>query len=227
MRWPVMIFAAGFGTRMGPLTRDLPKPMIEVSGRPLIDHTLDLAEALPAEPIVINLHYKPEPLAAHVKHRPVRLLIEKPDILDTGGGLRNALPVLGKDQVMTLNSDAVWSGPNPLALLADAWKPERMDGLLMCVPLARTTGYKGAGDFSADAEGRISRGAGLVYGGAQIIKTDRLHEIGEEVFSLNKLWNLLLAENRLYAVQYPGQWCDVGHPGGIALAEKLLTSSHV
>lgn len=227
MRWPVMIFAAGFGTRMGQLTQDRPKPMIEVAGRPLIDHALDLAEALPADPIAINLHYKPEPLATHLKNRAVRLILEKPDILDTGGGLRNALPVLGKDEVMTLNSDAVWSGPNPLTLLAETWEPERMDGLLMCVPLARTHGHDGGGDFTADTEGQIRRGSGLVYGGAQIIKTERLHEIGEQVFSLNVLWNLLLAQNRLYCVQYPGHWCDVGHPGGIALAEKMLKFPHV
>jgi MurNAc alpha-1-phosphate uridylyltransferase len=227
MDWAVMIFAAGFGTRMGLLTQDRPKPLIEVAGRALVDHAADLARALPAGRILANTHYKAEMLEAHLAGTGVETLREAPLILDTGGGLRNALPRLGTGPVMTLNSDAIWRGPNPLELLADAWDPARMDGLLVCVPPERAIGYTGPGNFVTDGTGRISRGDGLVYGGAQIIRTDRLAEIGETAFSLNRLWDMMIAEGRLHGLSYPGRWCDVGHPEGITLAEDLLEGRDV
>lgn len=217
-----MVFAAGFGTRMKHLTRDRPKPMIEVANRPLIDHALSLTEALPATRTVVNLHYKAEVLLRHLDGRAVDTIVEAPDILDTGGGLRNALPLLGETTVMTLNPDAIWRGPNPLHVLADHWDPVRMDGLLMCIPPPRAKGHTGTGDFVLAPDGSVTRGPGAVYGGAQIIKTDRLAGIPETVFSLNLLWDRLMAEDRLYAVEYQGLWCDVGHPDGVAIAEDLL-----
>lgn len=217
-----MLFAAGFGTRMKHLTQDRPKPMVEVAGKPLIDHALTLTKDLPAHKTVANLHYKPEVLQQHLAPQNVETVLEAPQILDTGGGLRNALPQLDADTVMTLNTDAVWRGPNPLTLLDAAWQPERMDALLMCVPKTNALGHAGAGNFIAGAEGQITRGNGAIYGGAQIIKTDILDDIPEVVFSLNRVWNLLIAKNSLYAIGYPGKWCDVGHPEGISLAEKLL-----
>ncbi|WP_170376575.1 nucleotidyltransferase family protein [Ruegeria atlantica] len=218
----VMLFAAGFGTRMGTLTKDRPKPLIEVAGRPLIDHTLDLTDDLPADRVVANLHYLPDQLAAHLTPKGVLTSLEEPEILETGGGLRAALPLLGQDPVFTLNTDAIWSGPNPLTLLRKAWDPNRMDALLMCVPIAQTIGHAGPGDFTADAEGRITRGPGLVYGGAQIIKTEGLAAISEQAFSLNLLWDQMHKQGRLFAATYPGRWCDVGRPEGIALAEGLI-----
>ena len=222
-----MIFAAGFGTRMKHLTRDRPKPMVCVDEKPLIDYALELARDLPAETIVANLHYKPEVLAAHLRGTEVRTILETPDILDTGGGLRNALPVLGETTVMTLNSDVIWHGPNPLKLLEKAWEPDVMDGLLMCLPKKNSVGYQGRGSFVINASGRITRGDGVIYGGAQIIKTERLRDIPEDVFSLNQLWDILIAENSLYAIEFDGFWCDVGHPDGIAAAEQLLRSRDV
>ncbi len=218
----VMLFAAGFGTRMGALTKDTPKPLIKVSGRALIDHALDLVDELHPKRVVANLHYLPDQLEAHLTPKGVQLSLEQPDILDTGGGLRAALPLLGSDPVFTLNSDAIWSGPNPLKLLRNAWDPERMDALLMCVPVAQTIGYNGTGDFTADATGRITRGPGLIYGGVQITKTEKLKEFPQKSFSLNLLWDRMQQQNRLFSLSYPGRWCDVGHPDGIALAEGLL-----
>lgn len=223
----VMLFAAGFGTRMRELTRDMPKPMIEVAGRPLIAHALDLARAIQPTRIAANLHYKPEPLEAFLEPENVLISLEAPDILDTGGGLRNALPLLGSGPVFTMNTDAIWKGPNPLQLVKEAWEPDRMDALLVCVPLDRAQGRTGKGDFSADAEGRISRGGNLVYGGVQILKTEGLHEVQEQVFSLNLLWNRMAADGRLFALEYPGRWCDVGHPEGITLAEDLIAADDV
>jgi len=217
-----MLFAAGFGTRMGDLTRDRPKPLVEVAGRPLIDHALDLVRPLELPRVVANLHYKPEMLRAHLEPQGVALSQEAPEILDTGGGLRAARPLLGPGPVFTLNTDAIWSGPNPLELLRAAWDAEAMDALLICVSPDRALGHAGGGDFAIDAAGRVRRGPGAIYGGAQILRTDLLDEIAEEVFSLNRVWDRMLARGRLFALDYPGRWCDVGHPGGIALAESLL-----
>ena len=222
-----MIFAAGFGTRMKHLTRDRPKPMVVVAGRPLIDHARDLARDLPALHVVANLHYKPQPLLDHLRDSEVDTVLESPEILDTGGGLRNALPLLGNKPVMTLNSDALWAGPNPLRLLAQAWRPNEMDALLMGINPARAVGSESVGDFTPDAEGRVTRGPGLIYGGAQIIKTDLLGEIPDTAFSLNLLWDMIGKKNRLYAMEYSGFWADVGHPDGIETAEAMLEAHRV
>ncbi|WP_298851430.1 nucleotidyltransferase family protein [uncultured Ruegeria sp.] len=221
-QYAVMLFAAGFGTRMGALTKDQPKPLIEVSGRPLIDYALDLVEDIDPVRTVANLHYHAHQLETHLSPKGVTVSREEPEILETGGGLRAALPLLATNPVFTLNTDAIWSGPNPLSLLQKAWDPTRMDALLMCVPTAQTVGHAGEGDFTADQDGRITRGPGLVYGGAQILKTDGLHAFSQTAFSLNLLWNQMRDQGRLFAVEYPGRWCDVGRPEGIALAEGLL-----
>ena len=216
----VMLFAAGFGTRMKALTKDQPKPMIKVAGKALVDHALDLTRG--TRRVVANLHYKPHKLQYHLEVQGVETLIEAPDILDTGGGLRNALPLLGDGPVFTMNSDAIWAGPNPLHLLQDNWDPAKMDALLVCVPTAQVVGHAGSGDFTLSEDGTLSRGPGVVYGGIQIIKTDLLDQIPKPAFSLNVVWDMMQAEGRLCGLRYPGEWCDVGHPDGITLAEDML-----
>jgi MurNAc alpha-1-phosphate uridylyltransferase len=147
---------------------------------------------------------------------------ETPEILDTGGGLRHARPLLGPGPVFTLNTDAVWDGPNPLCLLRDSWDDARMDALLVTVSPKNAIGHRGTGDFIADAQGRLARGDGQIYTGAQIIRTDALAEIPAQAFSLNLLWDRMRREGRLFGLSYPGRWCDVGHPEGISLAEALI-----
>lgn len=213
-----MLFSAGFGTRMKHLTKDRPKPMIPVAGRPLIDHTIDLARDAGVQTLVANLHYLPEVLADHLSPQGVKLSWELPEILETGGGLKAALPLLGENPVITMNTDAIWSGPNPIDLLRAAWDPERMDALLMCVPASKTTGRS----FALDSEGQISWGGTLTYGGVQIMKTDLLETIEIRSFSLNMLWDQMQESGRLYGLNYPGKWCDVGHPEGITVAESLI-----
>ena len=222
-----MLFAAGFGTRMGDLTRDRPKPLVEVAGKPLIDHARALGRGAGCAPVVANLHYRAEMLETHLSGSEVRTIVEAPRILETGGGLRNALPVLGADPVFTLNTDAIWQGPNPLTLLAEAWDPDRMDALLMTVPPARAIGHGGGGDFDLAADGTLRRGTQAIFGGAQILKTERLAAMPQRAFSLNLVWDAMLAEERLFGLVYPGAWCDVGRPEGIALAEDLLERGDV
>lgn len=223
----VMLFAAGFGTRMKHLTKDLPKPLIPVGGQTLVDHALDLVKDTRVSRIVANLHYRPAQLRQHLEPRGVICILEWPKILETGGGLRNALPQLGPGPVFTLNTDAVWRGPNPLKLLRDAWDPVNMDALLMGIPTDNAHGHAGNGDFRQDAEGRLTRGGGLIYGGAQIIKTERLSDIDQSAFSLNVIWDRMLEDGRLFGLRYPGNWCDVGHPEGVGLAEALLAEPDV
>jgi MurNAc alpha-1-phosphate uridylyltransferase len=219
-----MLYAAGFGTRMGALTAHQPKPMIRVAGKPLIDHALQWI-TLPR--IVVNLHYKPEALKTHLADTNILFSYESPDILETGGGLRAALPLLGHDPVFTMNTDAVWRGPNPLDQLAKLWQPDEMDALLLCIPPENALGHNGPGDFLINPNGTARRGPGFVYSGLQIVKTDLLQDILETRFSLNALWNMMLEDRRLHAVSYPGKWCDVGRPESIQIAEDMLGSPDV
>ncbi len=223
-----MVFAAGFGTRMRPLTDTRPKPLIEVAGRPLLDHALDIVGDVSAR-AVINAHYLGDQIADHCAGRENCTVIqETPEILDTGGGIKNALPHLGSDPIFALNSDAVWAGPNPLKLLAEAWDPATMDALLMLVPLSQTVGYTRDGSFVRDAEGRICKDkTGEAYTGAQIIRTEVLRDHPEDVFSLHVLWDNAIAAGRAYGMIYPGRWADVGTPEGIRLAENMLAAHDV
>ncbi|MDZ4312250.1 MAG: nucleotidyltransferase family protein [Cypionkella sp.] len=221
---PLMLFAAGFGARMGALTAHRPKPLIEAAGKPLIDHALHLAEEAGISKIVVNLHYLGEQIADHLQHRNLILSWERDQILETGGGLKAALPLLGDGPVLTLNTDAVWSGENPLIQLLNAWNPAKMDALLLLLPAENALGHSGIGDFFLDDQDRISRANGNsapVYLGAQILKTQGLSAISEPVFSLNRLWDIAIANQRAYGLIHKGGWCDVGRPEGIALAETL------
>ncbi|RMD93183.1 MAG: nucleotidyltransferase family protein [Alphaproteobacteria bacterium] len=218
----LMLFAAGLGTRMAPLTNQRPKPLVEVAGRALIDHALDQAAGQALERIVANTHYRAEQLEAHLAPRGV-ITLRETELLDTGGGLKNALPLLPGGAVFTLNTDAVWTGPSPLATLARHWNPARMDALLILVPHHRAHGHVGDGDFALAGDGRLRRSGDHVFGGAQIIARRVVEAVPARVFSLNRLWDSLAARGRLHGVVHPGGWCDVGRPDCIARAEALLT----
>jgi MurNAc alpha-1-phosphate uridylyltransferase len=220
-----MLFAAGFGTRMGALTANRPKPLIPVAGRPLIDHALAVADAAGVTHTVVNLHYLGHQITDHLQGRNLAFSWEREQILETGGGLKQALPQLGAGPVLTLNTDAVWTGQNPLSQLLQAWDPDRMDALLLLLPAEKALGHSGRGDFILAANGRISRANGAiapVYLGAQILKTSALTAITEPVFSVNRLWDEMIEAGRAYGLIHDGGWCDVGRPEGIAEAEALL-----
>jgi len=223
-----MIFAAGLGTRMGDLTRDRPKPLLEVGGRTLIDHALRVAREAGVARIVVNIHAHADQMRAHLARvAPDVLVSYEPKRLETGGGLKRALPLLGPGPVFTLNADMVWRGPNPLAALAAAWDAGRMGGLLELVPRAAAVGHGGRGDFFCDDAGRLARrgaaeAADFVYAGAEIIDPGALDGFPEGVFSLNAVWDALIAEGRLFGVVHRGGWADVGRPEAIASAEAEL-----
>ena len=225
-----MLCAAGFGTRMGALTADRPKPLISVAGKTLLDHALEVADAAGVTQLAINLHYLGDQIAAHLAGRDIALSWERGQILETGGGLRAALPLLGAGPVMSLNTDAVWTGANPITQLMAAWDDARMDALLLLLPANQALGHSGRGDFLLNAAGQISRAngaAGPVYLGAQIIRSSALLAISEPVFSLNRPWDDCIAKGRAYGVVHQGGWCDVGQPESIQTAEALLAAAHV
>ncbi len=208
---------------MGALTASRPKPLIPVCGRALIDRQLDLLEASGFAFPVINLHYRADEMDAHLTGR-ARVVREEPEILDTGGGLKAALPVLAADPVLTMTADAVWSGPNPVRTLCDAWDGTA-GALLLIVPLGRTVGRLGGGDFALGEDGRLTRGGDHVFTGVQILRTGAVQDRPERVFSLNVVWDRLAAEGRLFGVEYPGRWADVGHPAGLEAAERMLADA--
>lgn len=221
MSLPLMIFAAGKGTRMAPLTDVTPKPLIEVGGQTLLDRALALGQQAGVGRVALNIHHLGDQIRDHVSGRNIAISDESDLLLETGGGLRKALPLLGPGPVITMNPDVVWRGPNPIRALMDNWR-EDMEALLMLVPLDHTHGRQGGGDFSLDPAGRLIRRGDLVYGGAQIVRPERLAGVAEDVFSLNRVWDLMIAAGGAHGLIYPGEWCDVGRPDCIALAESLL-----
>jgi N-acetyl-alpha-D-muramate 1-phosphate uridylyltransferase len=226
--FPLMLFAAGFGTRMGALTADRPKPLIPVAGRPLIDHALEVAHQSGVTRTVVNTHYRAEQMADHLADRGVLISHETGRLLETGGGLKAALPLLGPGPVAILNSDGIWTGQNPLLQLASAWDSSRMEALLLLLPLDQTLAHGPSGDFRLDLGGRLSRGAGgedQVYIGAQILNPDRIAAWPADVFSLNQPWDRMIAAGTAFGLVHQGGWCDIGRPEGIAAAEALLQSA--
>lgn len=220
MTRPVLLFAAGKGTRMAPLTDRRPKPLIRVAGKPLLDHACDFARAAGCSPIVVNTHYMADMVRDHVAGRDILISDESDRLRETGGGLRHALPLLGDSPVVTMNTDAVWRGPNPVKMLLAAWRPE-MEGLLLTVEKSNAAGHRGPGDFDQAPDGRLRRGRDVIYTGVQIIRTDRLAAMKDSVFSMNPVWDAMIADRSLHGAVYDGDWCDVGQPDSIPLAEAL------
>lgn len=228
-----MVFAAGFGTRMGSLTADRPKPLLPVGGTPLLDHTLDLVTGAGIGRAVVNLHYRGEMIRAHLDGRKAPEVVfsqEQPDILDTGGGVVQALHMLGEAPFATINADTVFLGVNPLSELSGAWpaSEDDVDALMLLVPVELTVAYSRAGDFFVE-NGRPRRRrtedrAPYVYAGAQLIRPSAFAEPPGRVFSLNVVWDRLLDAGRLGSVIYPGRWVDVGTPEGLEAADRLLVA---
>ncbi len=221
MTMSMLLFAAGLGTRMGELVADRPKPLITVAGRTLIDHALDQADTPGIGAKVVNVHYRAKMVRDYLAGRDIAFSDETAGLLETGGGLRHALPLLGANPVVTMNTDAVWQGPNPVRTVLDAWR-DKMEALLLMVPKARVSGHLGKGDFRLDAAGRLHRAPDAIYTGVQIIRTETLAEIAEKAFSMNVVWDQMAARGGLFGVTYAGRWCDVGQPSSIPLAEAML-----
>lgn len=218
----ILLFAAGFGTRMAPLTDTQPKPLIPVAGKSLIDHALQYCSGLRQ---VVNVHYRATQMRAHLQGRGVLISDETDEIRETGGGLKHALPLLDSNPVLTMNTDAVWQGPNPIETLLAKAAPDDAEALLLLVPREQAIGHIGTSGFDMDADGRLTKGPGYIYTGLQLIRTDGLCRIEERAFSMWVLWTDMLARGTVYGVVYDGQWCDVGRPSSIELAEAMLNGA--
>jgi N-acetyl-alpha-D-muramate 1-phosphate uridylyltransferase len=227
-----MVLAAGLGQRMRPVTDTLPKPLVRVGGRALVDHALDRLAEAGIGSAVVNVHYLADLIEAHVRPRErptVVLSDERGALLETGGGIRKALPLLGGAPFLLLNSDSLWiegGTPNLLRLQA-AWQPERMDILLLVAEAAKSLGYQGRGDFSLAADGRLQRRAErpsvpFVYAGVAILKPQLFSDTPDGAFSLNLLFDRAIVAGRLYGMPLDGQWLHVGTPDAIAAAEERL-----
>ena len=217
----ILLFAAGLGTRMAPLTETRPKPLVTVAGQTLLDHALAQCDGLKT---VVNAHYFSDQIIAHLQGTDTIISDETEALLETGGGLKRALPLLDCNPVFTMNTDAVWKGSNPIHALAKAWQPQ-MDALLLMIPRAAAVGHTGRGDFDIDSTGRLTRGTNFVYSGVQIIRTDELEDVQDNAFSMWALWGDMLDRGAVYGTVYDGEWCDVGRPESISIAEKMLAGS--
>ncbi len=227
-----MVLAAGLGTRMRPLTDRLPKPLIEVAGKALIDHSLDRFADAGVRRAIVNVHYRADQMEAHLAKRTRPEIIisdERALLLETGGGLNRARVHLSDAPVFCTNTDAILvdgDGPEACAALADGWRDTAMDALLLLVPIGLASGYDGVGDFDLGADGSLDwrRGpsAPFVYTGLQIIRPALLDGEAEGPFSLRVLWDKARANGRMRGLLHNGPWMHVGDPQGLALAEAFF-----
>jgi N-acetyl-alpha-D-muramate 1-phosphate uridylyltransferase len=227
-----MVLAAGMGTRMHALTEKMPKPLIKVAGKPLIDHVLDRLAAVGVARAVINVHHFAEQMQRHLAARARPQIVisdERGLLLGTGGGVNKALPELGDAPFFHINSDTLWiDGVKPnLQRLAEAFDPATMDALLLLAPAAGSIGYSGRGDFTMAPDGALQkRGeravAPFVYAGAAILKPALFKDAPAGEFPLTLLFDRAGAAGRLYGLRLEGLWMHVGTPDAVALAEATI-----
>ncbi|RYY24779.1 MAG: nucleotidyltransferase family protein [Sphingomonadales bacterium] len=229
-----MVMAAGLGKRMRPLTATRPKPLVNVAGKTLLDHTFDHLREAGVKRAVVNVHYLADQIEAHLKARvkDMQVLIsdERQQLLETGGGVVKAREMIGDKPFFCVNSDNLWvDGPtDALRQLAAAWDDDKMDALLLLVPLARANCHRGQGDFRLDPFGKIierrkpGRLAPFVYIGIQILSPRVIRDWPEGAFSTNLFWDRAMAQGRLWGVVHQGLWFDVGTPAAVGESEAIL-----
>lgn len=230
-----MVFAAGLGTRMRPLSDTIPKPLIKVAGKPMIDHALDRFAVAGLETAIVNVHHLADQIEAHLANRTnPKILIsdEREILLDQGGGIGKALPLLGREPFFLCNTDAFWiEGPSQnLHRLAQAWNPATMDVLLLVAATAASIGVDWAGDFSMAGDGRLIRRAErevapFVYAGVGIIKPELFAAETREVYRLAPFFFEAAEKDRLFGLRLDGLWLHVGSPEAIEEAESTIARS--
>jgi N-acetyl-alpha-D-muramate 1-phosphate uridylyltransferase len=230
-----MILAAGLGTRMQPLTDRIPKPLVAVGGKPLINHVLDRLAAVGVETAVINVHHMADQIEEHLKPRRVPNVIisdERKALLGTGGAVVKALPHLGEDPFFHVNSDTIWiDGVKPnLERLAAAFNRRTMDALLLLAPTATSVGYAGAGDYTMDSDGRLRprterEVVPFVYSGVAILTPALFSSVQKDAFPLTVVFNRAAEAGRLHGLRLEGVWMHVGTPEAVAAAEAAILAS--
>jgi MurNAc alpha-1-phosphate uridylyltransferase len=227
-----MVLAAGLGTRLRPITENLPKALVEVAGKTLLDHALDRLAEVGVTRVVVNTHHLADQIERHLAGRtwPEILVSHEAKILETGGGIAQALPLLGPDPFYVVNAKIIWQGGRKDALLqlADAWNGTEMDGLLLLQPTATAVGYDGPGDFTMDQLGRLGwrqpqQVAPFVYASIQILHPRLFEGAPKGAFSLHPLWNRAMEAGRLFGLRHDGAWYHVSTGAALAEAERRLT----
>ena len=236
-----MVLAAGLGTRMRPLTDTIPKPLVPLAGRPLIDHVLDRLTQAGITRAVVNVHHHADLLEAHLKPRVIpEILIsdERGVLLETGGGVVRALALLGDAPFLIHNSDSVWieRGTSNLSRLLDVWNASRMDSVMLLAPVSCSLGYDGPGDFHLADDGQLTRRSGTerapyVFAGVSIIHPCMFKGESERRFSLNWVWDRAISAGRLFGIPLDGLWMHVGTPEALndanaAMADEAAHGHH-
>jgi MurNAc alpha-1-phosphate uridylyltransferase len=232
-----MVLAAGLGTRMRPITREIPKPLIEVQGRTLLDRALDRLAAAGVETVVVNTHHLAERITAHLARRPSprTVVSHEAELLETGGGVKTALAFLGAGPFYVVNADAIWTDGSVAALrrLATAWDDGAMDALLLLQPRGDAQGYDGPGDYVVESGMNVRRRrcgdavAPYVFAGVQLLHRRLFDGAPDGRFSLNLLYDRAQAAGRLAAIVHDGDWFHVGTPDGLGLATAALARRRV
>lgn len=226
-----MVLAAGLGLRMRPLTRNVPKPLLEVGGATMLDQALDRLEDAGVRDVVVNTHWLPEQIEKHLERRetPSIVISREDELLETGGGIAKALPLLGTEPFYAANADVVWRDGTMPALhrLAGAWVDDDMDALLLLASTVRSTGYDGFGDFLMDPVGRLERRpervvAPFVFTGVQILHPRLFADTPAGAFSMNVLYDSALEAGRLFGIAHDGDWYHVGTPPAIEQADAEI-----
>jgi MurNAc alpha-1-phosphate uridylyltransferase len=230
-----MVLAAGLGTRLRPVTDTIPKPLIEINGRTLLDHAIDRLALVGVERVVVNVHYKAEMVAAQLARRdhPRIEISHETELLDTGGGVARALPLLD-DVFFVVNSDLLWldGQDRTLQRLAAAFDPERMDAILLLQRTVTAVGYDGSGDYLIDASGYpYRRGerevAPFLFAGLQLLHSRAFVGISDRVFSLVRIFDRAEEAGRLQAIVHDGEWYHIGTPQGLAATRERLSSHRI
>jgi MurNAc alpha-1-phosphate uridylyltransferase len=230
-----MVLAAGLGTRLRPVTETIPKPLIEIKGRSLLNHAIDRLALVGVERVVVNVHYKAAMVAAQLARRdhPRIEISHERELLDTGGGVACALPLLG-DVFFVVNSDVFWLDGKDRALqrLAAAFDPERMDAILLLQRTVTAVGYEGSGDYLIDPSGCPQRRgerevAPFLFAGLQLLHRRAFAGIFDRVFSLVRLFDRAEETGRLHAIVHDGEWFHIGTPQGLSATRERLSSRHV
>lgn len=226
-----MVLAAGLGLRMRPITEKMPKALVPVAGRTLIDRAIDHLGAAGVEKVVVNLHHLGAMVERHLKHRTTPRIVfsHEPERLETGGGVANALPLLGPGPFFVANSDVLWlNGPtSALERMMERWDDKTMDALLLLHNTVDAYGYQGDGDFFADPLGRLTRRAEreiapYLFTGVQILHPRLFEGAPTGKYSLNVLYDRAIEKERLYGIIHDGEWFHIGTPEGLAEAEAFL-----
>ncbi len=230
-----MVFAAGLGKRMRPITDMIPKPLVKIGGRAMIDHMLDRFAEIGVKRAIVNVHYLADQIERHLARRTQPQIIisdEREQLLDQGGGIKKVLLLLGDEPFFICNTDAIWleGARSNLARLAQQWDPERMDVLLLVAASTSSIGVDWPGDFHMDAAGRLTRRgesevAPFVYAGVGIIKPQLFADVKEDVFRLAPFFFAAAERGRLFGQRLDGQWLHVGTPAAIEDAERAIQRS--